>query len=113
MNDIVSLIVTVLSGLAAAIPLVIKLVNTVRESYREKNWNQIVNIVMDYMVRAESLLENGADKKEWVMASVRVAAEGIDYELDATALNKISEMIDGICAASKNINVSPSPAKAE
>lgn len=108
MNDIVSLIVAVLSGLAAAIPLVIKLVEAVKQAYREKNWNKIVDMTMDYMVQAETLYDKGSEKKEYVMASVIVAAEGIDYELDAVAMTKISEMIDAICDASKVINVTPS-----
>ena len=108
MNDIVGLIVAVLSGLAAAIPLVIKLVESVKQACREKNWNQIVEMVMDYMVQAEALMTDGADKKAYVLASVQVAAVNIDYELDAVAMNKISEMIDSICAASKTINVTPS-----
>lgn len=107
MNNWIDLIVAVLSGLAAAIPLVAKLVSAVRSAYREKNWNKIVDMTMDYMVEAERLYTNGSARKEFVMASVKVAAVGIDYELDDVAMQKISDMIDKICDASKVINVKP------
>ena len=55
-------IVSILAGLAAVIPLVIKLVEYVQKATKEKNWNKLVSMVIDLMQTAESKLEKGADK---------------------------------------------------
>ena len=59
-------VVSILAGLAAVIPLVIKLIEYVQKATKEKNWNKLVALVIDLMQTAESKLEKGADKKEWV-----------------------------------------------
>lgn len=104
--DWVKLIVALLSGLATAIPLVIKLVEYVKKSVKEKNWNEIVKITMDYMKTAEEKFTDGATRKEWVIAMVKTSARNIEYDLDDTAVAKISDMIDSICDAAKIINSS-------
>ena len=45
----VEIVVSILSGLAVCIPLVVQLVNVVCASVKEKNWSQIVAIVLDLM----------------------------------------------------------------
>ena len=42
-------IVSILAGLAAVIPLVIKLVEYVQKATKEKNWNKLVSLVIDLM----------------------------------------------------------------
>ena len=49
-------IVSILAGLAAVIPLVIKLVEYVQKATKEKNWNKLVSLVIDLMQTAESKL---------------------------------------------------------
>lgn len=95
------LIVSVLSGLAAAIPLVIQLVKYVRKAIQEKKWPEVVKLVTSYMERAETMFERGADRKEWVMAMVKASADTIDYDLD---MDKISDLIDSLCDMSKVVN---------
>ena len=90
----VRLIVSVLSGLAAAIPLVVQLVKYVQRAIKEKNWPQVVNLVMGYMERAEAMFEEGADRKEWVLAMVKASADTIKYEID---MDEISALIDSLC----------------
>lgn len=97
-------IVAIFSGLAAAIPLVIKLVEYVQKAAKEKNWSEIVRLTINYMTVAENKFSNGATRKEWVMSMVQISAQSIEYNLDETALIKISEMIDSICDAAKIIN---------
>ena len=100
----VDIVVSILSGLAVCIPLVIQLVNVVRASVKEKNWSQIVDIVLDLMKEAETLFSDGATKKAWVMASVESAAKSINYNYDEVAKQKVSDMIDAICATAKIVN---------
>lgn len=102
------LIVAVLSGLATAIPLVIQLVKYVQKAIKEKNWPQVINLVTNYMERAEEMFETGADRKEWVMAMVKSSADTIDYDLD---MDKISELIDSLCDMSKVVNVTSESAQ--
>lgn len=102
----VQIVVAILTGLATAIPLVIKLVQYVSVSVKEKNWNELVKLAIDYMTTAETKFTDGATRKEWVMAMIESSAKSTNYPLDDAALQKISDMIDSICAASKTINVS-------
>ena len=98
------IVVSILSGLAVCIPLVVQLVNVVRASVKEKNWSQIVAIVLDLMKQAETLFAEGAARKAWVMAGVESAAKSINYNYDEVAKQKVSEMIDAICATAKIVN---------
>lgn len=100
----VDIVVSILSGLAVCIPLVVQLVNVVRASVKEKNWSQIVAIVLDLMKAAETLFAEGAARKAWVMAGVESAARSINYNYDEVAKQKVSDMIDAICAAAKIVN---------
>ena len=58
-SEWVRLIVSVLSGLAATIPLVIQLVKYVRKTIQDKNWPEVVKLVTSYMERAETMFEKG------------------------------------------------------
>ena len=100
----VQIIVAILGGIATAIPLVIKLVDVVKKSVKEKNWNQLVKMTMDYMTQAEKNFESGAERKEWVMSMVKTSAATINYTLTDDDILKISDLIVVICDASKIIN---------
>ena len=43
----VEIVISILTGLAAAIPLVVKLVEYVQKAVKEKNWNKMLDMVMD------------------------------------------------------------------
>ena len=101
--------VSILSGLAVAIPLVIKLVEYVKKSIREKNWNKLLDLVMNLMKEAEAKFETGAEKKEWVLAMVKASADSINYDIDT---NAVSELIDSLCDMTKVVNA-PSNAENE
>lgn len=101
-EQIVSVIVAILSGLATCIPLAIKLVQYVKKAAQEKNWNNLLGLVMKLMEQAEKKFTDGATRKEWVMAMVQTSAEYINYPVDVQAL---SDLIDSLCSLTKNINV--------
>lgn len=100
-DQIVSIIVAVLTGLAAAIPLAVKLYQAVKAAAQEKNWTRLLGLVVDLMEEAETKFADGATRKEWVMAMVQTSAEYINYPVDTEAL---SEMIDALCDMTKIVN---------
>lgn len=100
-EQIVSLVVAVLSGLAACIPLAVKLVQYVQKAAEEKNWGQLLGLLVDLMEEAEQKFEEGATRKEWVMAMVQTSAEYIAYPMDTQAL---SDLIDSLISMTKAIN---------
>lgn len=101
MENWLNIIASILSGLAVCIPLVIKLVEYVRKAIQEKNWTNIMQIVLKLMTEAEQCYETGAERKEYVMNSIEAIKDTLNCEVDMDA---ISIMIDSICYASKTIN---------
>ena len=100
-EQIVSLMVALLSGLATCIPLAYKLVQYVKKATQEKNWNALLGLVINLMEQAEKKFTDGATRKEWVMAMVQTSAEYINYPIDNVALGKL---IDTLCDMSKIVN---------
>ena len=98
------IIIGVLSGLSIAIPLIITLSNTIKNLIKEKKWNELVQMTLEFMVEAEQKYSDGADKKVLVLAMIQSSANQIGYNLDNESEAKISELIDSICDASKIIN---------
>ena len=104
MEQYLQLIVSVLAGLATAIPLAIKLVEYVRKAVKEKNWPKVVSLVIDLMSEVEGKMEVGADKKTYVLAMLKASADTIDYDLDEKDYEKIGDLIDSMCDMSKVLN---------
>lgn len=100
-ENVINLIVAILSGLAVCIPLVAKLVQYVRQAIQEKNWSAVMSLVLKLMEEAEQNYETGAERKEYVMDSIIAMQDTLNYQVD---LDVISAMIDSICAASKIVN---------
>ena len=94
-------IIAVLTGLAACIPLVVKLVEYVKKAVKERNWKQLLQLIMDLMEEAEKNFDDGATRKEWVLAMVQASSETINYNID---INAVSELIDRLCAMSNTVN---------
>lgn len=101
-NFWIQAIISILSGVAVLVPLMIKLIQFVQAGVKEKNWSQVLKLVMSLMADAEDNFESGAEKKEWVMGQLKALAGSIDYDID---WDVISEMIDKICDVSKEINI--------
>ena len=111
-NYWIQIVISILSGIAVAIPLIIKLVNVVKDSVKEKNWNLLMKMTMDYMTEAEKNIASGAERKEWVMSMVIASAANINYPMTDDDVKKIEDLIDAICDASKILNNSEERNKA-
>lgn len=99
--EILKFVAAIASGLAAAIPLAIKLVECAKQVIKERNWNIVIQKVMDLMEVAETKFAEGAERKEWVLAMLKAGADGINYDIDYDA---IADMIDRLCDMSKIVN---------
>lgn len=101
--DWVSTIVSILVGLATCIPLADNLVKYVKKAVQEKNWASLLSLLITLIEQAEIKFNDGATRKEWVMAMVQTSAEYINYPVDTQVL---STMIDTLCGMSKVVNAS-------
>lgn len=106
-EQIVSLIVALMTGLATCIPLAYKLVEYVKKATQEKNWAALLGLVVSLMEEAEQKFSDGATRKEWVMAMVQTSSEYINYPIDSAALG---ELIDSLCDMTKVVNYEELPA---
>ena len=95
------ILTSILTGLAVTIPLVIKLVEYVKKAIKEKNWNNLLALVMRLMAEAENKFDNGADRRQWVLGMVEASADTINYDID---LEEVGKLIDSLCAMSKKVN---------
>jgi hypothetical protein len=96
-----TIILPIISGLVACVPLVIKLIEYVQKASKEKNWKLVVQLVIKLMMEAEQNYTNGADKKAYVMSVIKAMENTLQYDIDEEA---ISELIDALIAATKKIN---------
>ena len=100
--DILEIILAIVAGIGAAIPLVIALIKYIKEAIMEKNFGNIMKLALDLMPEAEEKFSTGEERKAYVMDNLKSISATLDYEVD---FEKISEMVDAICKASKQINV--------
>ena len=100
--DLLELIIEILAGLTVVIPLVIKLIEYVKKSTMEKNWGNLIRLLMDLMAVAEEKFDNGADRKQWVIAMVQSSANTINYPITE---KELSDLIDNLVALTKKVNV--------
>lgn len=105
-EQIISLIVAVLTGLATCVPLAYKLVQYVQKATQEKNWAALLGLVINLMEEAEQKFSDGATRKEWVMAMVQTSAKYINYPVDTEALGNL---IDTLCDMTKVVNYEEIP----
>lgn len=61
--EILELIIEILAGLMIVIPLVAKLIEYVKKSVLEKNWNNLIRLLLNLIATAEEKFDNGADRK--------------------------------------------------
>lgn len=100
-ENVMQLICAMLTGAATAIPLVIKLVEYVRQAAQERNWKKLLELTVSLMEDAEQLFEDGQARKEYVMGAVDKLAGTIGYAVDSEELGR---MIDRLCEMSKSVN---------
>lgn len=96
------IIVEILKTLIVVVPLVVGLVKYIRQAIMEKNWQQLIGLVMNLMAEAEDKFDNGADRKQWVLSMIEASAKTINYPID---LEQIGALIDDLCKMSKKVNV--------
>lgn len=96
-----NIILPIISGLAATIPLVIKLIDVTKKSIQEKNWAPLMQLVLKLMAEAEENYKTGAEKKTYVIDSISAVKDTLNYEVD---MKVVEEMIDSIIEATKKIN---------
>ena len=92
-EQIISLIVAVLTGLATCVPLAYKLVQYVQKATQEKNWAALLGLVIKLMEEAEQKFSDGATRKEWVMAMVQTSAEYINSPVATGAVGTLSDTL--------------------
>ena len=92
---------SILSGFAVAIPLVIELVKWVKKAIEEKNWQALLSLITNLMKEAEAKFDNGDERKDYVMLAIKASADTINYKIDMTI---VSQLIDDLCAMSKIVN---------
>lgn len=97
-----TIILPIISGLVACIPLVIKLIDVTKKNVKEKNWTAVMQLVLKLMVEAEQNYATGAERKEYVLDSIKAVQSTLNYEVD---LDAIGTMIDSIAKVSKTINI--------
>lgn len=100
-SNIMNCIISILSGLCVCIPLVYKLVITIRQAVREKNWQSLLELVTNLMKEAETKFATGAERKDYVLMAVKASADTVNYDID---MDVVSKMIDDLCAMSKIVN---------
>jgi hypothetical protein len=100
--DILELLVEILGGLVVIIPLVVKLVEYVKKSALEKNWNNLIRLLLNLIATAEEKFDNGADRKQWVIAMVQASANTISYPISE---KELGDLIDNLVALTKKVNV--------
>ena len=99
---IITIIFDVILAAGIATPLIIALVKYVKESIQEKNWNNLVKLVLELISTAEEKFETGAERKEWVVDMVRAAENQINFDIDEEQLSKL---IDDLVEMSKKVNI--------
>ena len=99
--DWVNVVVSILSGLAVAVPLVVELVKWIKTAIQEKNWQELLRLITNLMEEAETKFDNGADRKAWVLTCVKASADTINYKID---LEQVGQLVDSLCALSKVVN---------
>ena len=100
--DILELLVEILGGLVVIIPLVVKLVEYVKKSALEKNWSNLIRLLLNLIATAEEKFDNGADRKQWVIAMVQASANTINYPISE---KELGDLIDNLVALTKKVNV--------
>ena len=100
------IVISILSGLVALIPLVVKLVEYVEKAAKEKNWTSLLQLVTKLVEEAEGKFDNGEERKSWVLMAVKASSDTLNYDVN---MDQVSELVDSLCALSKKVNVNVKP----
>ena len=97
-----TIILPIISGLVACVPLVVKLIEYTQKAAKEKNWTALMHLILKLVAEAEENYTSGADKKSYVVDSIKTIKRTLNYDVD---MNVVSEMIDSIIEATNKVNV--------
>ena len=100
--EILELIIEILASLMIVIPLMVKLIEYVKKSVLEKNWHNLIHLLLNLIATAEEKFDNGADRKQWVIAMIQASANTINYPISEQELSKL---IDNLVELTKKVNV--------
>ena len=95
------IIIAILTGLATCIPLIIKLIQIIKDSVKSKNWSPMMQTVLRLMAEAEELYQTGAEKKAYVLENIDALKGTLNYDVD---MEVVDAMIDAIIMTTKKIN---------
>ena len=79
---LITLIVGLIGAIAALVPTIIKMVKALRELIKNKQWQKIVELAINAMKEAEGLFQEGTDKLEYAMKTLKAACKELNNELD-------------------------------
>ena len=96
------LVVSILTGLSVAIPMLVALIVYVKKSIEAKNWTNLLALLRELIEEAEVLFKDGASKKQWVMQAVEASMKTINYPVD---MEIVSKLIDDLISMTKKVNV--------
>ena len=102
MENTLNIVVQILTSLIALIPMVVALVKYVRLAVKEKNWNNLLSLVLSLCAAAEQQFSEGSEKKAWVMSMVKASLDTINYEIDDESL---SALIDSLIDLTSKVNI--------
>lgn len=102
MDQTLQIIVQILTSLVTLIPMVFALVKWITIAVKEKNWNNLLSLILSLCAEAEEQFTSGADKKQWVMSMVKSSLNTINYEIDDDTL---SALIDSLIELTNKVNV--------
>lgn len=101
MPEWMDLVMSILETLVIIVPLVYALIKFVTKASKEKNWNALLELVMNLMQEAELKFSDGASRKEWVLMMIKASADTINYDIN---LDQVSQLIDDMCVLTKHVN---------
>lgn len=102
MNQTLQIIVQILTSLVTLVPMVFALVKWITIAVKEKNWNNLLSLILKLCAEAETQFSEGADKKKWVMSMVKSSLNTINYEIDDETL---SALIDSLIELTTKVNI--------
>ena len=62
----------------------------------------MIRLLLNLIATAEEKFDNGADRKQWVIAMVQASANTINYPISE---KELGDLIDNLVALTKKVNV--------
>lgn len=101
---LITVICTAIGAIAALVPTVIKLVKSLGEIAKNKNWKKILVIISKTVVEAEKTAKSGAEKKEIVVNAVKTFCVEAGVEWTAELAKQVSDAIDDVIAVHNQLS---------